>query len=335
MLPFVNASSEKYMTKRALISGITGQDGSYLAESLLNKGYEVHGIIRRSSNFNTQRIDHLYNNPEISGKSFFLHYGDLTDGVSVTNLVRSVDPSEIYNLGAQSHVMVSFSVPEFTAQVDAIGTIRFLEAIRISNPDIRFYQASTSELFGSTPPPQNELSQFQPRSPYAAAKLYAYWVTKNYREAYGIHASNGILFNHESPRRGETFVTRKITKGVARIVKGQAKVIELGNLEAVRDWGYAPEYVESMWLMLQKDSPDDYVVATGVGATVQDFCEEVFNQVGLDWREYVRQNTRYERPTEVEALVGDAKKARIELGWQPSVLWKDLAKIMIEADLQA
>jgi GDPmannose 4,6-dehydratase len=231
--------------------------------------------------------------------------------------------------------MVSFSVPEFTAQVDAIGTIRFLEAIRISNPDIRFYQASTSELFGSTPPPQNELSQFQPRSPYAAAKLYAYWVTKNYREAYGIHASNGILFNHESPRRGETFVTRKITKGVARIVKGQAKVIELGNLEAVRDWGYAPEYVESMWLMLQKDSPDDYVVATGVGATVQDFCEEVFNQVGLDWREYVRQNKRYERPTEVEALIGDSRKARIELGWQPSVLWKDLAKIMIEADLQA
>jgi GDPmannose 4,6-dehydratase len=322
------------MTRRALISGITGQDGSYLAESLLKKGYEVHGIIRRSSNFNTQRIDHLYNDPEISGKSFFLHYGDLTDGVSVTNLVRSVDPTEIYNLGAQSHVMVSFSVPEFTAQVDAIGTIRFLEAIRISNPNIRFYQASTSELYGSTPPPQNEFSQFQPRSPYAAAKLYAYWVTKNYRDAYGIHASNGILFNHESPRRGETFVTRKITKGVARIVKGQAREIELGNLDAVRDWGYAPEYVESMWLMLQKDSPDDYVVATGVGATVRDFCEEVFSQVGLDWRDFVRQNARYERPTEVEALIGDATKARVELGWEPAVYWRDLAKIMLEADLQ-
>jgi GDPmannose 4,6-dehydratase len=323
------------MIKRALISGITGQDGSYLAESLLSKGYEVHGIIRRSSNFNTQRIDHLYNNPEISGKSFFLHYGDLTDGVSVTNLVRSVDPSEIYNLGAQSHVMVSFSVPEFTAQVDAIGTIRFLEAIRLSNPKIRFYQASTSELYGSTPPPQNELSQFQPRSPYAAAKLYAYWVTKNYREAYGIHASNGILFNHESPRRGETFVTRKITRGVARIVKGQATQIELGNLEAIRDWGYAPEYVESMWLMLQKDSPDDYVVATGVGATVREFCQEVFSQAGLDWKDFVKLNSRYERPTEVEALIGDPTKARVELGWEPKTYWKDLAKIMLEADLEA
>lgn len=323
------------MNKRALISGITGQDGSYLAESLIDKGYEVHGIIRRSSNFNTQRIDHLYNNPEISGKSLFLHYGDLTDGVSVTNLVRSVDPSEIYNLGAQSHVMVSFSVPEFTAQVDAIGTIRFLEAIRLSNPEIRFYQASTSELYGSTPPPQNELSQFQPRSPYAAAKLYAYWVTKNYREAYGIHASNGILFNHESPRRGETFVTRKITRGVAQIVKGQATQIELGNLEAIRDWGYAPEYVESMWLMLQKDSPDDYVVATGVGATVREFCQEVFSQAGLDWKDFVKLNSRYERPTEVEALIGDPTKARAELGWEPKTYWRDLARIMLEADLEA
>lgn len=321
--------------KRALISGITGQDGSYLAELLLNKGYEVHGIVRRSSNFNTQRIDHLYNNPELSGKTFFLHYGDLTDGVSVTNLVRGINPTEIYNLGAQSHVMVSFSVPEFTAQVDAIGTIRFLEAIRASNPEIRFYQASTSELYGSTQPPQNEFSPFQPRSPYAAAKLYAYWVTKNYREAYGIHASNGILFNHESPRRGETFVTRKITKGVAKIIRGQSRELELGNLNAVRDWGYAPEYVESMWLMLQKDSPDDYVVATGVGATVREFCEEVFSQAGLDWQEYVKLNSRYERPTEVEALVGDATKARIELGWEPRTYWRDLARIMLEADLRA
>jgi GDPmannose 4,6-dehydratase len=319
---------------RALISGITGQDGSYLAESLLNKGYEVHGIIRRSSNFNTQRIDHLYNNPEISGKRFFLHYGDLTDGVSVTNLVRSVDPAEIYNLGAQSHVMVSFSVPEFTAQVDAIGTIRFLEAIRVSNPEIRFYQASTSELYGSTPPMQNESSPFQPRSPYAAAKLYAYWVTKNYREAYGIHASNGILFNHESPRRGETFVTRKITRAVAKIAKGQASTLELGNLDAIRDWGYAPEYVESMWLMLQKEKPDDYVVATGVGATVREFCEEAFAHVDLDWRDFVKINPRYERPTEVEALIGDASKARIKLGWEPSTYWKDLVKIMVDADMK-
>lgn len=319
---------------RALISGITGQDGSYLAESLLNKGYEVHGIIRRSSNFNTQRIDHLYNNPEISGKRFFLHYGDLTDGVSVTNLVRSLDPAEIYNLGAQSHVMVSFSVPEFTAQVDAIGTIRFLEAIRVSNPEIRFYQASTSELYGSTPPMQNESSPFQPRSPYAAAKLYAYWVTKNYREAYGIHASNGILFNHESPRRGETFVTRKITRAVAKIAKGQASTLELGNLDAIRDWGYAPEYVESMWLMLQKEKPDDYVVATGVGATVREFCEEAFAHVDLDWRDFVKINPRYERPTEVEALIGDASKARIKLGWEPSTYWKDLVKIMVDADMK-
>lgn len=318
---------------KALISGITGQDGSYLAEFLLKKGYEVHGILRRASNFNTQRIDHLYNNKDYFGKRFFLHYGDLTDGVSITNLVRTIEPNEIYNLGAQSHVMVSFEVPEFTAQADAIGTIRFLEAIRASNLDAKFYQASTSELFGSTPPPQSETSNFQPRSPYAAAKLYAYWVTRNYREAYGLHASNGILFNHESPRRGETFVTRKITKGVARIISGEIDYIELGNLEAVRDWGYAPEYVESMWLMLQQDKPGDYVVATGVGATVRDFCEHAFSLVGLDWREHVKVNSKYERPTEVEALIGDYSKARLNLGWRPKTLWPDLAKIMLDADI--
>jgi GDPmannose 4,6-dehydratase len=322
------------MSKKALISGITGQDGSYLAELLIHKGYEVHGIVRRSSNFNTQRIDHLYNNREISGKSFFLHYGDLTDGVSITNLVRSIEPTEIYNLGAQSHVMVSFSVPEFTAQVDAVGTIRFLEAIRSSNRDIRFYQASTSELFGATPPPQNEKSPFQPRSPYAAAKLYAYWVTKNYREAYGIHASNGILFNHESPRRGETFVTRKISKGVAKIVSGEAKTLELGNLNAIRDWGYAPEYVESMWMMLQQEQPDDYVIATGIGATVREFCETTFALANLDWKEYVHINSKYERPTEVEALIGDFSKAKERLGWEPKTDWRKLAKIMLDADLE-
>ena len=320
--------------KKAIITGITGQDGAYLAEFLLEKGYEVHGIKRRSSLINTQRIDHLYQDPHTPNRNLHLHYGDLTDGVSVTNLVRSVDPAEIYNLGAQSHVMVSFSVPEFTAQVDAIGTIRFLEAIRVSNPEIRFYQASTSELYGSTPPMQNESSPFQPRSPYAAAKLYAYWVTKNYREAYGIHASNGILFNHESPRRGETFVTRKITRAVAKIAKGQASTLELGNLDAIRDWGYAPEYVESMWLMLQKEKPDDYVVATGVGATVREFCEEAFAHVDLDWRDFVKINPRYERPTEVEALIGDASKARIKLGWEPSTYWKDLVKIMVDADMK-
>jgi len=322
------------MSKKALISGITGQDGSYLAELLIHKGYEVHGIVRRSSNFNTQRIDHLYNNREISGNSFFLHYGDLTDGVSITNLVRSIEPTEIYNLGAQSHVMVSFSVPEFTAQVDAVGTIRFLEAIRSSNRDIRFYQASTSELFGATPPPQNEKSPFQPRSPYAAAKLYAYWVTKNYREAYGIHASNGILFNHESPRRGETFVTRKISKGVAKIVSGEAKTLELGNLNAIRDWGYAPEYVESMWMMLQQEQPDDYVIATGIGATVREFCETTFALANLDWKEYVHINSKYERPTEVEALIGDFSKAKERLGWEPKTDWRKLAKIMLDADLE-
>ena len=320
---------------RALVTGITGQDGSYLAEYLLDRGYEVHGVIRRASSFNTQRIDHLYNNPEIMDKKLFLHYGDLTDGVSITNLVRNIEPTEIYNLGAQSHVMVSFSVPEFTAQVDAVGTIRLLEAIRMSGLPIRFYQASTSELFGSTQPPQNENSKFQPRSPYAAAKLYAYWVTRNYREAYGIHATNGILFNHESPRRGDTFVTKKIARGVAEIVSGKRKHLTLGNLDAIRDWGYAPEYVESMWMMLQKETPDDYVVATGVGATVRDFLEEAFKVVNLEWEKFVKVDQKYFRPTEVVALFGDAEKAKRELNWIAKTHWQELAKIMVQHELNS
>jgi len=319
--------------KTALISGITGQDGSYLAEFLLQKDYVVHGIIRRSSNFNTQRIDHIYENPTYSGKRFFLHFGDLTDGVSITNLVRDIEPDEIYNLGAQSHVKVSFSVPEFTAQVDAIGAIRFLEAIRLTKKEIKFYQASTSELFGSTPPPQDELSPFQPQSPYAAAKLYAYWVTKNYRDAYGIHASNGILFNHESPRRGETFVTRKITRAVSNIKKGVASHLTLGNLDAIRDWGYTPEYVESMWMMLQKEKPGDYVIATGIGATVKQFCDYVFELAELETDKYLRVDSKYLRPTEVNALIGNPKRAREELGWTAKTDWKKLAKIMYLHDL--
>ncbi len=322
------------MSKKALITGITGQDGSYLAELLLGKGYEVHGIIRRSSNFNTQRIDHLYKDPHASDNKLHLHFGDLTDGVLLNNLIREIEPGEIYNLGAQSHVMVSFSVPEYTAQVDAVGTIRMLEAIRSSKLECKYYQASTSELFGSTPPPQSEKSLFQPRSPYAAAKLYGYWVTRNYREAYGIHATNGILFNHESPRRGETFVTRKITRAVARIKLGRQEKLYLGNLDAIRDWGYAPEYVESMWQMMQQDKPDDYVVATGVGATVKDFVDRAFQRVDLDWKKFVEIDTRYQRPTEVEALIGDASYAQQKLGWKASTHWDGLADLMVDADLE-
>ena len=323
------------MTKNiAFITGVTGQDGSYLSEFLIEKGYEVHGLIRRSSSFNTSRLDHIYQDPHEKNPKLYLHYGDLIDGVGLTNLIREIQPSEVYNLGAQSHVQVSFSMPQYTGQVDAVGAVGLLESIRSAGINTKFYQASTSELFGSTPPPQNENSEFKPRSPYAASKLMAYWCTVNYREGYGMHATNGILFNHESPRRGETFVTRKISKAAAEIALGAKKKLFLGNLDAVRDWGYAKEYVESMWLMLQQEKPSDYVVATGVGATVRDFCEEVFSQVGLDWRDFVRQNARYERPTEVEALIGDATKARVELGWKPSVYWKDLAKIMLEADLQ-
>ena len=319
--------------KTALITGVTGQDGSYLAELLLSKGYEVHGVIRRSSTFNTSRIDHIYMDPHEENNRFKLHYGDITDGVGMANLISRIKPDEIYNLAAQSHVKVSFEMPDFTAQVDAVGTIRLLEAIRVSGVNSKFYQASTSELFGSTPPPPSESSPFSPQSPYAAAKLYSYWVVKNYREAYGLHATNGILFNHESPRRGETFVTRKITMAVARIKLGLQDKLYLGNLNAVRDWGYAPEYVESMWLMLQKDSPADYVVATGVGATVRDFCDVSFTHAGLNYLDYVSTESRYERPTEVDALIGDPSKANNELGWKAKTNWADLARIMVDSDL--
>jgi len=321
-------------SKVALITGVTGQDGSYLAELLLSKGYEVHGLIRRSSTFNTSRIDHIYEDPHSPSPKLFLHYGDLTDGVGLTNLIRDIKPNEIYNLAAQSHVMVSFTMPQYTAQVDAVGTIAILEAIRASGHEVRFYQASTSELYGSTPPPQNEESPFRPRSPYAAAKLMAYWVTVNYREGFDIHATNGILFNHESPRRGETFVTRKITRAVAAISEGKQKELFLGNLDAIRDWGYAKEYVESMWLMLQKPTPGDYVVATGVGATVRDFAEAAFSCAGLDWKKYVKQEDKYRRPTEVDALIGDPSKARQELNWQAKTHWKELAELMVKADLE-
>ena len=321
-------------SKVAFITGITGQDGSYLAEFLLGKGYEVHGLIRRSSSFNTGRIDHIYQDPHDPNPKLFLHYGDLLDGVGLTNLIREIQPDEVYNLAAQSHVMVSFTMPQYTGQVDGVGTVGILESIRASKKEIRFYQASTSELFGSTPPPQNEESKFRPRSPYAAAKLMAYWATVNYREAFGVHATNGILFNHESPRRGETFVTRKITKAVANIKHGNQKKLYLGNLDAIRDWGYAKEYVESMWLMLQKDASSDYVVATGVGATVKDFAQAAFNRAGLEWEKYVEIDKKYERPTEVDALIGDASKAEKELGWKAKTHWKELAELMVDADLK-
>ena len=318
---------------KALITGITGQDGSYLTELLLEKGYEVHGLIRRASTFNTSRIDHLFKDPHDENNKLHLHYGDLTDAAGMTNLVREIEPDEIYNLAAQSHVMVSFSMPTYTANVDGIGTTTLLEAIRSSKLNTKFYQASTSELFGSTPPPQNEHSPFHPRSPYATAKLYAYWATINYREAYGIHATNGILFNHESPRRGETFVTRKITRAVAAISKGKQEKLYLGNLDAIRDWGYAKEYVESMWLMLQQENPDNYVVATGVGATIEEFCEEAFRLVGLDWRKYTVEDPRYFRPSEVDALIGDPSKVATFLSWKAKTHWKDLVSIMVDADM--
>jgi GDPmannose 4,6-dehydratase len=300
----------------------------------LEKGYEVHGLIRRASTFNTSRIDHIYQDPHDANPKLNLHYGDLTDGVGLTNLVRDIRPNEIYNLAAQSHVMVSFTMPQYTAQVDAVGTVAILEAVRATKLDIRFYQASTSELFGSTPPPQSEESKFRPRSPYAAAKLMAFWSTVNYREAFGIHATNGILFNHESPRRGETFVTRKITRAVAAIKAGKQKKLYLGNLDAVRDWGYAKEYVESMWLMLQKAESSDYVVATGVGATVRDFARVAFAHAGLDWQEYVEVDEKYERPTEVDALIGDPSKAKRELGWSAKTHWEELAQLMVDADIE-
>src|SRR3954470_17986014 len=312
------------MTKVALITGITGQDGSYLAELLLGKGYEVHGIIRRSSMFNTHRLDDIYQDPHESHRELILHYGDLTDAVSLVNLVREICPDEVYNLAAQSHVKVSFETPEYTGDVTGVGTMRLLEAIRAANIETRFYQASTSELFGSSPPPQNEQTPFHPRSPYGVAKIYAYWSVVNYREAYGMHATNGILFNHESPRRGETFVTRKVTRAVARIKAGIQDKLYLGNLDAVRDWGYAGDYVEAMWLMLQQEVPDDFVIATGECHTVRDFLDESFGRLDLDWQRHVEIDPRYFRPSEVDELRGDASKARRLLGWEPKVTFAQL-----------
>lgn len=320
--------------KTALITGITGQDGSYLAELLLSKGYHVHGLMRRASSFNTGRLDAIYQDPHDSGQRLFLHYGDLSDGVGLVNLIHQVKPDEVYNLGAQSHVMVSFETPDYTGTVDALGTIRLLEAIRSAGVSTRFYQASTSEMFGATPPPQSEASAFYPRSPYGAAKVYGHWVTVNYREAYGLFACSGILFNHESPRRGATFVTRKITRAVARIAAGLQDSLYLGNLDAVRDWGYAPEYVEGMWRMLQADSPSDYVLATGVPSTVGEFARRAFARVDLDWEKYVVHDERYERPTEVDALIGDATKAQRELGWTATTTVERLIEVMVDADVQ-
>jgi GDPmannose 4,6-dehydratase len=314
--------------KRALITGITGQDGSYLAELLLEKGYEVHGLVRRSSTLNRSRIDHIHS------ADLHLHYGDLTDGVSLVNLIHGITPHEVYNLGAQSHVKVSFEMPEYTASTDAVGTLRLLEALRAAGIDCRFYQASTSEMFGATPPPQGEDTAFYPRSPYGAAKLYSHWVTVNYREAYDLFAVSGILFNHESPRRGESFVTRKITLGVAAIKLGVTDHLDLGNLESIRDWGYAPEYVEGMWRMLQHDEPQDYVLATGVGTTVREFCQAAFAHAGLDWEDHVRYDKQYERPTEVDALIGDSSKAREVLGWEAQTKADRLAEVMVDADLE-
>ncbi|ARF64850.1 MULTISPECIES: GDP-mannose 4,6-dehydratase [Streptomyces] len=322
------------MAKTALITGVTGQDGSYLAELLLDKGYTVHGLIRRSSSFNTERIDHIYQGPEEPERSFVLHHADLSDGVALVNLLRDIQPDEVYNLGAQSHVRVSFDAPLYTGDVTGLGTVRLLEAVRASGIQTRIYQASSSEMFGASPPPQNEKTPFHPRSPYSVAKVYAYWATVNYREAYDMFAVNGILFNHESPRRGETFVTRKITRAVARIRAGLQDRLHLGNLDAVRDWGYAPEYVDAMWRMLQCDTPDDYVVATGEGVSVRQFLEFAFEHAGLDWAEHVRYDPKYERPSEVDALIGDASKAEELLGWKPAVKSRELARIMVDADIR-
>ena len=320
--------------KKALITGITGQDGSYLAEFLLGKGYEVHGLIRRASSINTSRINHLFEDPHSSSQQLILHYSDLSDFASLTNLLSTIQPDEVYNLAAQSHVRVSFDMPIFTGQVTGLSTTALLEAIRIVNNKIKFYQASSSEMFGSTPPPQNEETAFSPQSPYAVAKLYSYWMTRNYREGYGIHASNGILFNHESPRRGETFVTRKISIAASKIKLGLQDKLYLGNLDAIRDWGFAPEYVEGMWRMLQQDIPDDYVLATGYGCTVREFLDHAFSQLGLTWQDHVVHDPRYLRPTEVDALLGDYSKAQKDFGWQASTFAPELAKIMVEADLK-
>ncbi len=318
------------MTKRALITGISGQDGSYLAELLLAKGYEVHGIVRRSSSFNRHRIDHLDHGPD---SPLTLHYGDLSDAVGLVNLVRDVQPDEIYNLGAQSHVAVSFEVPDYTGEVTGLGAVRLLEAIHASGVNARFYQASSSEMFGAAPPPQSEDTPFHPRSPYASAKVFAYHTTVNFRESYDMFTVNGILFNHESPRRGENFVTRKITTAVARISAGLQDQLHLGSLDPKRDWGYAPEYVEAMWLMLQHDKPGDYVVATGEAHSVREFCEHAFDHVGLDWEKYVSIDPRYVRPAEVNHLLGDPSRAEAQLGWRPQVRFGELVRIMVDADI--
>lgn len=323
------------MTKKALITGITGQDGSYLAELLLAKGYEVHGVIRRASTFNTSRIEHLYRDPHDPQAKLLLHYGDLSDSTRLITLMAEIDPDEVYNLAAQSHVRVSFDEPEHTADTSGLGTVRLLEAVRMAGVKCRFYQASTSELYGATPPPQNEDTPFYPRSPYGAAKIYSYWITKNYREAYGMFAVNGILFNHESPRRGETFVTRKITRAVAAIAAGKQDLLYMGNLDAIRDWGYAAEYVEGMWRMLQADEPDDYVLATGRPTSVREFVETAFEHAGLDWRDHLRFDPRYLRPTEVDALIGDPSKAQEKLGWKAKVHAPELARLMVDADREA
>ncbi len=320
--------------KKAIITGITGQDGSYLAELLIEKGYTVHGIIRRSSSFNTKRIDHLYSDPHDPSTRLFLHYGDLSDSSNLNRLLEKIGPDEIYHLGAQSHVRVSFDTPEYTGDVTGLGTLRLLDAIRETGVPAKFYQASSSEMYGLVQHvPQNEQTPFYPRSPYACAKVYAYWITVNYREAYNIFACNGILFNHESPRRGETFVTRKITRAVARIKAGLQHELYLGNLDAQRDWGYAKEYVEAMWLMLQQETPEDYVVATGETHSVREFLEEAFSCAGLNWEDYVKIDPRYFRPSEVDLLIGDASKAKAQLGWEPKVHFRELVKIMVQADI--
>ncbi len=321
--------------KKALITGITGQDGSYLAELLLEKGYEVHGIIRRASTFNTERIDHLYQDPHINGVRLFLHYGDLSDSTNLVKLLYGLQPDEIYHLGSQSHVRVSFDIPEYTGDVTGISTVRLLEAIRETGIKTKFYQASSSEMFGKArETPQKETTPFYPRSPYGCAKVYAYWVTVNYRESYGMFACNGILFNHESPRRGETFVTRKITRAVARIKAGLQDKLYLGNLDAKRDWGYAKEYVGAMWLMLQQDTPEDYVIATGESHSIREFLDEAFGYAKLEWKKYVEIDSRYFRPAEVDELIGDTSKAKKKLGWSPKVTFRELVRLMVDADIE-
>ena len=320
--------------KKALITGITGQDGSYLAELLLHKGYEVHGVIRRSSSFNTVRIDHIYVDPHDASARLFLHFGDISDSEQISNVMQKIQPDEVYNLAAQSHVRVSFDTPEYTGNVTGLGTARLLESARRSNPNARIYQASSSEMFGSSPPPQNEKTLFHPRSPYACAKLYSYWMTQIYREGYSLYISNGILFNHESPRRGETFVTRKITRGLSQILSKTAKYLYLGNLDAKRDWGFAPEYVEAMWMILQQKEPEDFVIGTAETHSVREFVNEVFSYAGLDPEKHVKIDQRYYRPTEVEVLIADASKANNKLKWKPKVKFSELAKIMVDSDMR-